>query len=112
MENKDYLSHHGVIGQKWGHRRWQYENGSLTPAGREHYGYGDPRERSNKYDIKALKAETKEKIRYEKAQQKMNAKLEKVKKAEKRRLKRKPQSMQKKLLNRRNCLKSLRGNIL
>lgn len=24
---------------KWGVRRWQYENGSLTPAGRKHYGY-------------------------------------------------------------------------
>lgn len=85
MENKDYLSHHGVIGQKHGVRRWQYEDGSLTPAGREHYGYGEPRQPSNKYNIKALKAETKEKIRYEKAQQKMNAKLEKVKKAEKER---------------------------
>lgn len=32
--------HHGVEGMKWGQRRWQNEDGSLTPAGREHYGYG------------------------------------------------------------------------
>ena len=46
---KDYilingtLYHHGIKGQKWGERRWQNEDGSLTPAGREHYGYGEAR---------------------------------------------------------------------
>lgn len=33
------LYHHGIKGQKWGLRRYQYEDGSLTPEGREHYGY-------------------------------------------------------------------------
>lgn len=32
------LYHHGVKGMRWGHRRYQNEDGSLTPAGREHYG--------------------------------------------------------------------------
>lgn len=32
------IYHHGVKGQKWGVRRWQNEDGSLTEAGREHYG--------------------------------------------------------------------------
>lgn len=35
------LKHYGIKGQKWGRRRYQNEDGSLTPAGREHYGYGD-----------------------------------------------------------------------
>ena len=36
----DALEHHGIKGQHWGERRWQNEDGSLTPAGRAHYGYG------------------------------------------------------------------------
>lgn len=32
------LYHPGVKGMRWGHRRYQNEDGSLTPAGREHYG--------------------------------------------------------------------------
>lgn len=37
------LTHHGVKGQKWGSRRWQYKDGSLTPEGYIHYGYGKKR---------------------------------------------------------------------
>ena len=43
LTREDYLMHHGVKGQKWGLRQWQNEDGSLTPAGREHYGYGKER---------------------------------------------------------------------
>lgn len=40
MDERTYLAHFGIKGQKWGVRRYQNEDGSLTSAGREHYGYG------------------------------------------------------------------------
>lgn len=33
----NYLIHHGIKGQKWGIRRYQNKNGTLTPEGKEHY---------------------------------------------------------------------------
>lgn len=32
-----YLSHHGIKGQKWGIRRYQNEDGTLTAAGKKRY---------------------------------------------------------------------------
>lgn len=32
------LYHHGILGQKWGRRRFQYADGSYTPAGKQRYG--------------------------------------------------------------------------
>lgn len=37
----EVLIHHGILGQKWGIRRFQNEDGSLTNAGKKRYGVGD-----------------------------------------------------------------------
>lgn len=36
----EYIKHHGIKGQKWGVRRFQNKDGSLTDAGRKRYGDG------------------------------------------------------------------------
>ena len=36
MYYDDELYHHGVKGMKWGFRRYQNKDGSLTPAGKKH----------------------------------------------------------------------------
>lgn len=33
----NYIAHHGIKGQRWGIRRYQNEDGSLTPAGERRY---------------------------------------------------------------------------
>ena len=35
------LKHYGTPGMKWGIRRYQYADGSLTPLGQKHYGQGE-----------------------------------------------------------------------
>lgn len=39
---QDELRHHGIKGQKWGIRRFQNEDGSLTPAGEKRYNDQTP----------------------------------------------------------------------
>lgn len=38
-ENEDFLAHYGVKGQKWGIRRYQNEDGTLTSEGQKKYGW-------------------------------------------------------------------------
>lgn len=40
--NYNELEHHGILGMKWGIRRYQNEDGSLTKAGKKRYDVGEP----------------------------------------------------------------------
>lgn len=51
-----YLEHSGVKGMRWGVRRYQNHDGSLTPAGRAHYGVGPARKIGKSIDSALKKA--------------------------------------------------------
>lgn len=55
----DELCHWGIKGQKWGRRRYQNKDGSLTPEGKKRYGTNDSITESKK-DYSPKKKKTSE----------------------------------------------------
>lgn len=41
MQVDNFLYHHGIKGQKWGIRRFQNDDGTLTEEGKKRYGVGE-----------------------------------------------------------------------
>lgn len=46
----DHLAHHGILGQKWGIRRFQNKDGTLTDLGKQHYSGRDYSRQLNELD--------------------------------------------------------------
>ena len=53
----DYLMHYGIKGMKWGVRRYQNPDGTLTMAGRSHYGAHEKQKPTFKENYQKRKAE-------------------------------------------------------
>ena len=66
MVEMDELYHHGIKGQKWGVRRYQNKDGTLTPAGKKKYAKAD-----KKWEKNASSKDTWVKV-YNRAADKMN----------------------------------------
>lgn len=56
----DYLMHHGVKGMRWGYRRYQNEDGSLTLAGKKRLKYNEAKKTKDSAEIKFAKRELKD----------------------------------------------------
>lgn len=75
--DKDELTHWGVPGMRWGHRRYQNTDGSLTTLGEIHYGVGSRKERrsAERAYIKTKEAEDRAYVKKMKSDQKATKKI-------------------------------------
>lgn len=88
----EFLEHYGIKGQKWGERNYQYEDGSLTPAGRIRYGADPSKNTSIKTQI-AIQKNVDKKV--QKAQAKKQRAAEKAAREKQKAMKRQAREQKK-----------------
>ena len=89
VQEDDYIAHHGIKGQKWGFRRYQNPDGSLTEEGRLRYAVKEAKikAKAEKATAKAQVKSAKLAVKAEKAAAKNLKRQEKTLKLEMKKLK-------------------------
>ena len=89
--DSNYLAHHGIMGQKWGVRRFQNKDGSLTPEGRIRYKVNENGDlvKRDKSEIKELKKQHKAEQAESKRQRRLQLEKEELEEKKARLLKEK-----------------------
>lgn len=72
-KKNDYLAHHGILGQRWGYRRYQNPDGSLTKLGESRLKKVDRIDLRNDYLEKKYYKKLARASRYEKRAEKIHA---------------------------------------
>ena len=70
MENGSFLEHHGILGQKWGIRRFQNYDGTLKNAGKKRQSKDRVKKRAERKAARAEKKEAKAQAKAEKKEAK------------------------------------------
>ena len=76
-DESESLEHHGILGQKWGVRRFESASGHLTPAGQARYNTVDGKYQKLQ-SAKSARRSAKTDYKFEKKIQKMDAEKEKI----------------------------------